>query len=59
MSWGPTLPSLRMVTLLVMEETAMKTMIKRRADDSKPMGGKSFRGAGVGVRVQGSNGSGR
>ena len=57
MSWGPTLPSLRMVTLLVMEETAMKTMIKRWADDSKPMGGKSFRGAGMGVR--GSNGSGR
>ena len=57
MSWGPTLASLRMVTLLVMEETAMKTMIKRWADDSKPMGGKSFRGAGMGVR--GSNGSGR
>ena len=57
MSWGPTLPSLRMVTLLVMEEMAMKTVIRRWADDNKPMGGRSFHGAGVGV--WGSNGSGR
>lgn len=57
MSWRPTLPSLRMVTLLVMEETAMKTVKRRQADDSKPMGGKSFHWAGAGV--WGSNGSGR